>query len=73
MSQAILGQARTSILAADTSKFERRAPVQIGKLEDIDVFVTDAEPPKSIARICASARIRLEIAAPATTAGKAAE
>ena len=32
VSQAILGQARTSILAADTGKFERRAPVQIGQL-----------------------------------------
>ena len=73
VSQAILGQARTSILAADTSKFERRAPVQIGQLEDIDVFVTDEQPPRSIQKICSVAKIRLEVAQADMTAGKAAE
>lgn len=73
VSQAILSQARTSILAADASKFERRAPVQIGQLADIDIFVTDEEPPKSIFEICTMAKIRLEIAKTFTTAGKAAE
>ena len=73
MSQAILGQARTSILAADTSKFERHAPVQIGQLEDIDIFVTDEEPPKNISKICGAAKIRLEIAENFMTTEKAAE
>jgi DeoR family glycerol-3-phosphate regulon repressor len=73
VSQAILGQARTSILAADTGKFERRAPVQIGQLEDIDVFVTDEQPPRSIQKICSVAKIRLEVAQADMTAGKAAE
>lgn len=73
VSQAILSQARTSILAADTSKFERHAPVQIGQLANIDIFVTDEEPPKSILKICAVAKIQLEIAKALATAGKAAE
>lgn len=73
VSQAILGQARTSILAADTGKFDRRAPVQIGKLEDIDIFVTDEQPPRSIRKICDVAKIRLEVAHADMTDGKAAE
>ena len=73
VSQAILGQARTSILAADTSKFERRAPVQIGQLADIDIFVTDAEPPQSIRDMCSDAKIRLQVANARTTVERAAE
>ncbi len=73
VSQAILGQARTSILAADTSKFERRAPVKIGQLEDMDVFVTDEQPPRAIQKICSVAKIRLEVAQADLTTGKAAE
>ena len=73
VSQAILGQARTSILAADTSKFERRAPVQIGQLEDIDVFVTDEQPLRAIQKICNVAKIRLEVAQADMATGKAAE
>jgi DeoR family glycerol-3-phosphate regulon repressor len=73
VSQAILGQARTSILAADTSKFERRAPVQVGQLQDIDIFVTDEHPPRSIRKICDVAKIRLEVAQADMTSGKAAE
>jgi len=73
VSQAILSQARTRILAADTSKFERRAPVQIGRFEDIDIFVTDEQPPESILNICAAAKVRLEVARPDSLAGKAAE
>lgn len=49
VSQAILEKARTKILVADSTKFERRAPVQIGRLQDIDIFVTDAPVPSSVA------------------------
>ncbi len=73
VSQAILGQARTSILAADTSKFERRAPVQIGQLEDLDVFVTDEQPPRSIKKICNVAKVHLKVAEADLATGKAAE
>ena len=49
-SQVIIEQARKTILVADTMKFQRRAPVQIGRLEDIDIFVTDAPPPRGISQ-----------------------
>ena len=62
VAQAILEQARTRVLVADVMKFERRAPVQIGHLSDIDIFVTDAAPPKGICDICKAHKVQLEIA-----------
>lgn len=62
VAQAILEQARTRILVADAMKFERRAPVQIGHLSDIDIFVTDAMPSKDICEICQTHKVQLEIA-----------
>lgn len=63
VAQAILKQARTRILVADAMKFERRAPVQIGHLSDIDIFVTDRKPSRTIAGICADAGVTLHVAA----------
>lgn len=62
VAKAILEQARTRILVADTTKFERRAPVQIGHLRNIDMFVTDTPPPPEIAEICAAAGVDLIVA-----------
>lgn len=62
VSQVIIEQARKTILVADTMKFQRRAPVQIGRLEDMDIFVTDAPPPRGIANMCRDANVRLIVA-----------
>lgn len=61
VAQAILGQARQKILVADTTKFERRAPVQIGHLSEIDTFVTDAPPPDDIVDLCSTANVELVV------------
>ncbi|MCP4071620.1 MAG: DeoR/GlpR transcriptional regulator [Hyphomicrobiales bacterium] len=61
VAKAILKQARKSILVADNMKFQRRAPVQIGHLSDIDIFVTDLPPPTEIADICEQTGVQLEI------------
>ena len=65
VAQAILGQARTKILVADSIKFERRAPVQIGKITDIDVFVTDEDVPEPIHDLCKTAGVEMIVASPA--------
>lgn len=62
VSQVIIEQARKTILVADAMKFERRAPVQIGRLEDIDIFVTDQPPPAPIAARCRDAGVQLIVA-----------
>jgi DeoR family glycerol-3-phosphate regulon repressor len=45
VAQAIIETARETILVADAMKFERKAPVRIGHLEQMDAFVTDEMPP----------------------------
>lgn len=62
VAQAILGQARQKILVADTTKFERRAPVQIGHISEMDIFVTDATPPPEIVDLAAMADVSLIVA-----------
>ena len=62
VAQAIIEQARRRILVADHMKFQRRAPVQIGSLVDIDHFVTDAPPGKKIERLCQEANVQLIVA-----------
>ncbi|MEM8658195.1 MAG: DeoR family transcriptional regulator, partial [Pseudomonadota bacterium] len=52
VSQAILAQARRRILAADTSKLDRAAPVRIASLEQIDDWVTDGLPPFELSEKC---------------------
>ncbi|MDD7911937.1 MULTISPECIES: DeoR/GlpR family DNA-binding transcription regulator [Pseudovibrio] len=41
VAQAIIANARHVILVADTSKFDRSAPVRVGHMEQIDTFVCD--------------------------------
>jgi DeoR family transcriptional regulator, glycerol-3-phosphate regulon repressor len=63
VSQAIINQARQTILVADYTKFERTAPVRIAELSMVNVFVTDVPPPNEIAAICEARGVKLIIAA----------
>lgn len=58
--QAIIQNARTVILVADQTKFSRTAPVRIGHLREIDIFITDLPPPPAILDICAAHDVRVE-------------
>jgi len=62
VSQEMIRHARKTILVADALKFERTAPVKITDLADIDIFVTDIEPPQSVIDRCASHGTQIEIA-----------
>ncbi len=59
--QAIMNNSRNVILVSDGMKFARSAPVRIGHLSQVDVFVTDSQPPESIVEICRQKTVRLEI------------
>jgi DeoR family transcriptional regulator, glycerol-3-phosphate regulon repressor len=52
VSRAIIENARQVILVSDRMKFERTAPVRIGHLSDIDLFITDRLPDDKIGQIC---------------------
>ena len=51
VSQAILKNSRTVILAADASKFERHAMVKQGHLSQVNYLVSDDLPPGEIQEI----------------------
>jgi DeoR family glycerol-3-phosphate regulon repressor len=59
VSQAIIGNARQVILVSDRLKFERSAPVRIGHLSQIDVFVTDELAPGPVADLCRAQGVRV--------------
>ncbi len=62
VTQAIIEQSRKTMLVADASKFERRAPVEIGRLENLDVFVTDENPSPEFAAKCDEYEVDLVVA-----------
>lgn len=59
VAQAIIANARHVILVADSTKFERTAPVRIAHLSQVNTFITDRCPDPNIARICEEADVRL--------------
>lgn len=60
--QAILNNARNVILVCDAMKFSRSAPVRIGHLSQVDIFVTDRPLPEAIVDLCKHSGVQLEIA-----------
>jgi len=64
VSQTILTHAREVWLAADISKFNRPAMVQVGDLTQIDRLFTDAEPPDPFPDLLKDAQVRYEVSSP---------
>lgn len=57
--RAIIESSRATILAADHSKFERRAMVRLASIADVRYFVTDQPPPVSVREIIEHGEVRL--------------
>jgi DeoR family glycerol-3-phosphate regulon repressor len=62
VAKAIMSNARRVMLVCDAMKFTRSAPVRIGHLSDVDVFVTDRPPPEPIVELCRHGGLQVEIA-----------
>ncbi len=62
VSQTILSHAREVWLAADHSKFNRPAMVEVGRISQIDRLFTDAPPPEPFAGLLAEAEVQLHLA-----------
>jgi DeoR family glycerol-3-phosphate regulon repressor len=62
--QAIIANARHVILVSDAMKFTRSAPVRIGHIAQVDVFVTDLTPPDAIVDICRHNGVTIEVVSP---------
>jgi len=64
VAQAIIANARSVMLVADSTKFTRSAPVRIAHMSQINAFVTDSALPAGIANICHSRGIQVIEALP---------
>lgn len=62
VSQAIIRRSDKVILVADQSKFDRKAPIKIAGLNEIDVVVTDKAPPKAFSDACLTEGTTLVVA-----------
>lgn len=57
--QAIIANARTVMLVADSSKLRRSAPVRIGHISQVQTFVTDSALPVALQEICRAKGIQV--------------
>lgn len=62
VSQAIIANSREVILAADHTKFGRRAVVRLGDLDEVDTLVTDKAPDEHFRTLLASKNLRVLLA-----------
>jgi DeoR family glycerol-3-phosphate regulon repressor len=63
VARAILEQSREVWLAADHSKFNRPAMVELARLENLDRLFTDATPPAPYPQLLAEAAVQCTVAA----------
>jgi DeoR family glycerol-3-phosphate regulon repressor len=59
--QAIMQNSRSVILVSDAMKFSRSAPARIGHLSQVDVFVTDKQPPEPIVDLCKHKGVQIDV------------
>jgi DeoR family glycerol-3-phosphate regulon repressor len=62
VAQAIIRNARSIILVADATKFQRTAPVRIGNVAEVDYFVTDRQPSSRFMQTCAEHGVAVKVA-----------
>jgi DeoR family glycerol-3-phosphate regulon repressor len=59
VSQTIIQNSRQVILVADSSKLGRPAPVRIGHMSDIDIYVTDQLTNEKLAAVCETNAVKV--------------
>lgn len=57
--RAIIDHARSVILVADSTKFQRSAPIRIASISSIQHFVTDRAPPDAFVQACAAGNVTI--------------
>jgi DeoR/GlpR family transcriptional regulator of sugar metabolism len=64
MTASMIGAARRTIVLADSSKFNRKLLGHIASLEQIDILVTDAEPPRELFSALEELQVQVLVAPP---------
>lgn len=59
VARAIIKHARSVILVADATKFQRSAPIRIAGISNIQHFVTNGEPPAPFVDACAAGNVAI--------------
>lgn len=62
VAQAIISNARHVILVADEMKLDRKAPVRIGHMSQVNTIVTDGEFPQTLQAICSEHGVEVVVA-----------
>jgi DeoR family glycerol-3-phosphate regulon repressor len=62
VSKAIFNHCRKLILVADNFKFDSTAPMLIGNISEVDILVTNTQPPLEIIDLCNSNNIEIVVA-----------
>lgn len=62
VTRSIIRNARSTILVADSMKFERNAPVRIANVADIEHVVTDRPPPAPFTATCERSGVEMHVA-----------
>ena len=68
VAKSIIKNARSVILVADATKFQREAPMRIGDIGEMDYFITDETPPQEFMEICQSKDVQVEVTTPDSSA-----
>lgn len=71
VTRAILDSAREVWLAADHSKFNRPAMVEVGRVGQLDMLFTDKSPPPAFAALLEEANVQCVVAGSVATKGPA--
>lgn len=61
VAQTIINHARSVILVADSTKFQRNAPIRIGNIHQVDHFVTNEIPDQKFVNICKEFKVNLVV------------
>ncbi|MEO3429296.1 DeoR/GlpR family DNA-binding transcription regulator [Pelagibius sp. CAU 1746] len=64
MKRVYLRRAALKIALCDSAKFQRMSLMKIAPLEDLDILITDAAPPKALAAALDAANVDVRIARP---------
>jgi DeoR/GlpR family transcriptional regulator of sugar metabolism len=64
MTASMIAAARRTIVLADSTKINHRLLGHIGSLEQIDILVTDAEPPRELLNTLEELKVRVLVAPP---------
>ena len=62
VSKAIFNHCRKLILVADNFKFDSTAPMLIGNISEVDILVTNIQPPLEIIDLCNSNNVEIVVA-----------